>query len=40
MLLLASFGLAACNTTEGIGEHVQATGNAIEEAAEDVKQKI
>jgi len=40
LLLLGSFGLAACNTTEGIGEDVQATGNAIEDSAEDVKQEM
>jgi predicted small secreted protein len=40
LLLLAHFGLAACNTAEGFGEDVQSTGDAIEESAEDVKQKM
>ena len=40
MLLLTSFGLAACNTAEGFGEDVQSGGEAIEESAEDVKQKM
>jgi predicted small secreted protein len=40
VLLLAHFGLAACNTAEGFGEDVQSTGEAIEDSAEDVKQKM
>ncbi len=40
LLLLASFGIAACNTAEGVGEDVQSTGSAIENTAEDVKQKM
>ena len=39
-LFLASVGLAACNTAEGVGEDVKATGNAIEDTAKDVKQKL
>jgi predicted small secreted protein len=39
-LFLASLGLAACNTAEGVGEDVQATGDAIEDTAKDVKQKL
>lgn len=34
-LALASASiLAACNTVEGVGEDVQAAGNAVDEAAE------
>ena len=40
LLLLASFGLAACNTAEGVGKDVQATGDAIEDTAKDVKQEL
>lgn len=40
LLLLASIGLAACNTAEGFGEDVQSGGEAIEDSAEDVKQKM
>jgi predicted small secreted protein len=28
---------SACNTTEGIGEDISATGDAIDRAAEDAK---
>jgi predicted small secreted protein len=31
-LLLAVFGLSACNTVEGVGRDVKATGKAIERA--------
>ncbi len=36
-LLLAGFGISACNTVEGAGEDIQAGGKAIEKTAEDVK---
>ena len=29
--------LSACNTTEGVGEDIEATGAAIDEAAEDAQ---
>ncbi len=32
---LFSLSLAACNTTEGIGEDIRSAGNAIDNAAED-----
>ncbi|MCB9844633.1 MAG: entericidin A/B family lipoprotein [Phycisphaeraceae bacterium] len=35
LLALATFGLASCNTTQGVGEDLQAAGEAIDEAAED-----
>jgi predicted small secreted protein len=34
-LLAGSMSLAACNTVEGVGEDVTATGQAIEETAEE-----
>lgn len=34
-LLTAAAGLSACNTTEGVGEDIEAGGEAIDEAAED-----
>ena len=39
-LMLASLSLAACNTMEGAGKDVQKGGQAIEEAAKDVKSKL
>ena len=35
----ASFFLGACNTVEGAGKDVKATGNAIEKAADESKPK-
>lgn len=34
-LSLMALMAAACNTVQGAGEDVEATGNAIEETAED-----
>jgi len=34
-----ALGLAACNTVEGAGKDVKATGNAIEKAANSAKPK-
>ena len=41
LLALAGFamGLAACNTVEGAGKDVKATGGAIEKAADSAKPK-
>jgi predicted small secreted protein len=41
LLALAGFTLAAagCNTIEGVGKDVKATGNAIERAADRSKPK-
>lgn len=36
-LLVALFGLTACETVEGFGQDVQAGGQAIEETAEETK---
>lgn len=33
--ILGAVSLGACNTVEGVGEDVTATGQAIEEAAEE-----
>lgn len=32
--------VAGCNTTRGLGQDVEATGEAIEEAAEKTKEKL
>ena len=37
---LTAIVLAGCNTTRGVGEDVEATGEAIEEAAEDAKDEL
>lgn len=34
-LALSAFALTACNTTEGVGEDIEAAGDAIDDAAED-----
>ena len=41
LLALAGFALAAlgCNTVEGVGKDVKATGNAIEKAADKNRPK-
>jgi len=36
-LLGVAFALAACNTVEGVGKDVKATGSAIEKAADKTK---
>jgi entericidin B len=36
-LLVLSISLTACNTLEGVGEDVQAGGQAVEKTAEDAK---
>lgn len=38
-LTLLAGGLAACNTVEGVGKDVKATGGAIEKAADSAKPK-
>ena len=35
--LLTVAALAACNTVEGVGEDVEATGEAVSEASRDVQ---
>ena len=41
-LALAAFALAlgGCNTVEGVGKDVKATGQGIENAAKDVSKKM
>jgi predicted small secreted protein len=34
---LVSAGLAGCNTTAGVGRDIEATGDFIEDSAEDAK---
>ncbi len=36
----AMLGLAACNTTAGVGKDVSATGNAVTQSAEKVKSSM
>ena len=40
LLSLAAILIAGCNTTRGFGQDVEATGEAIEEAAEETKDKL
>lgn len=35
LLMLTALAAAGCNTTEGFGQDVEATGEAIEDTAED-----
>jgi len=39
LLVMFAASLAACNTVEGAGKDVKATGVAVEKAAEDAKPK-
>ena len=39
-MFVAAMLPSACNTVEGVGEDVQAGGEAIEETAQDVKEDI
>lgn len=39
-LILISGSLAACNTTRGFGEDVEATGEGIQNAAESVEEQL
>ncbi len=39
-LLMSVLGLSACNTTAGAGQDVAATGRAVTNTAEKVKQGI
>jgi predicted small secreted protein len=34
-LILVAFATSACNTTRGFGQDVEATGDAIEDTADD-----
>jgi len=35
---LAMFGLSGCNTVEGVGEDVEAAGEAIDDTADDASE--
>ena len=39
LMSLLSLALTACNTVEGAGKDVKATGQAVENAAKDAKPK-
>lgn len=39
-ILLSTGTLTACNTTEGVGEDVQAAGQGVEDAAENTSEEI
>lgn len=38
--IIALFAVSACNTIEGAGRDIEATGDAIEHTAEDTKEKM
>ncbi len=38
LFTLSLFGLAACNTIEGAGKDIEATGDAVKDTARDAKQ--
>ena len=40
LLSFAAILVAGCNTTRGLGQDVEATGEAIEEAAEETKEEL
>ncbi|MGE0755202.1 MAG: entericidin A/B family lipoprotein [Alphaproteobacteria bacterium] len=40
MVLVVSTALAACNTISGMGQDLEATGEAISGSAENTKEKI
>ena len=37
LFTLSLFGLAACNTIEGAGKDIEATGDAVKDTAHDAK---
>ncbi len=39
-LLLAGASLAACNTTRGLGEDVEAAGEEVQDIAENTEEQI
>ena len=36
-MFVASWSLAACNTTAGVGKDIESTGDAIDDAATEAK---
>lgn len=39
-LLLAMLGLAACETTQGLGRDIQATGQVITQESQEVQSEL
>tara|TARA_Y100000588_G_scaffold270424_1_gene285966 strand:- start:72 stop:242 length:171 start_codon:yes stop_codon:yes gene_type:complete len=37
LVLIAAFGLSACNTVDGAGQDIEAAGDGISDAAKDVQ---
>lgn len=40
ILFAAGLSMAACNTTRGFGEDVEATGEAVQDVAENTEEQI
>lgn len=40
LMLMFLTSLAACNTTRGFGEDVEATGEGVQNAAEEVEEEL
>lgn len=40
LLTFSAFLISGCNTTRGFGQDVEATGEAIEETAEEAKEEL
>jgi predicted small secreted protein len=40
LTLMALLGLAACNTTKGLGKDVEVTGEKIQETAQDASDEL
>lgn len=40
ILIASGLSLAACNTTRGFGEDVEATGEAVQDVAENAEEQI
>ena len=40
MLIAAMFAIAGCNTIEGAGKDIEAGGEKVQDAAENVKEKM
>ena len=38
VLIVSSLAITGCNTTRGVGQDIKATGDAIEDTAEDAQQ--
>lgn len=37
---IGAFSVSACNTVRGVGQDVEATGEAVSEAAEDTQEEM